>query len=311
MDRFQTLNNLCEAISFSPQNEQLSDISISRVTADSREVIPGALFVACPGESFDGHDFIEQAVAAGASAVVGEKDIKGLSVPYIKTENAREKLAYLASAFYGNPSRKLIMIGVTGTDGKTTTSNILHKILEVAGFKVGLISTVNAVIGDQELDTGFHVTTPDSTEVQYYLSLMLEAGITHVVLETTSHGWAQYRVDACDFDIGIVTNVTHEHLDQHGSYQNYLAAKGRLFESLAYSDEKGHGVKKLAILNKDDSSYKYLNGVTSVKTSTYGFDPGASYVIKDIAMDDMELNFNIRHPNNDCTEIKDQNDRII
>ncbi|MFC2063686.1 UDP-N-acetylmuramoyl-L-alanyl-D-glutamate--2,6-diaminopimelate ligase [Chloroflexota bacterium] len=304
MDRYQKLNVLCEAISFSSQTGQIPDTPISRITADSREVIPGALFVACPGASFDGHDFIEQAVAAGASAIVGEKEIEGLSVPYIKTDNSREKLAYLAAAFYGNPSSNLIMIGVTGTDGKTTTSNILHNILEVAGFKAGLISTVNAVFGDQELDTGFHVTTPDSPQVQYYLSLMLEAGITHVVLETTSHGWEQYRVDACDFDIGIVTNVTHEHLDQHGSYHNYLAAKGRLFESLAASDDKGLGVKKLAILNKDDSSYKYLIGVTKVETSTYGFDPGAEYVISEIAMDGMELNFNIRHPNNDCTEIK-------
>jgi UDP-N-acetylmuramoyl-L-alanyl-D-glutamate--2,6-diaminopimelate ligase len=99
-------------------------------------------------------------------------------------------------------------------------------------LRAGLISTVNAIIGEEVLDTGFHVTTPDAPDVQRYLARMVEGGLTHAVLETTSHGWAQYRVDACEFDIGVITNITHEHLDQHGSYENYRAAKARLFQSL-------------------------------------------------------------------------------
>ena len=152
-----------------------------------------------------------------------------VSVPYIQVENSRQALSWLAAAFYGNPGRKLTVIGVTGTDGKTTTCNLLYQILLAAGLKTGLISTVNAVIGDEVLDTGFHVTTPDAPDVQRFLARMVAAGLTHAVLETTSHGWAQYRVDACEFDVGVVTNITHEHLDQHGPYENYRAAKSASF----------------------------------------------------------------------------------
>ena len=152
------------------------------------------------------------------------------------------------------------MIGVTGTDGKTTTASLIHSILQAAGLRVGLISTAGAVIGEQTLDTGFHVTTPEALEVQTYLAQMAAAGFTHCVLETTSHGWAQYRVDACEFDVGVVTNITHEHLDYHKSYENYRAAKGRLFESLGTAARKT-GVEKTGVLNLDDGSHEYLSGV--------------------------------------------------
>ncbi len=164
----------------------------------------------------DGHAFIPDAIRRGAAAIVGEQPLDGLSVPYIQVENSRQALTWLAAAMYEYPGRKLTVIGVTGTDGKTTTCNLLYQILLAAGLRAGLISTVNAVIGDEVLDTGFHVTTPDAPDVQRYLARMVEAGLSHVVLETTSHGWAQHRVDACEFDVGVVTNITHEHLDQHG-----------------------------------------------------------------------------------------------
>ena len=186
----------------------------------------------------DGHDYISKAIDKGAVAVVGQKDLDDLPVPYIRVEEPRQSLTYLAAAFYDWPGRKLTVIGVTGTDGKTTTSNLIYHILVAAGLKAGMISTVNAVIGDEVLDTGFHVTTPDAHDVQRYLARMVEAGLTHVVLETTSHGWAQHRVDACEFDIGVVTNITHEHLDEHGSYENYRAAKARLFSSLERTRRK-------------------------------------------------------------------------
>src|SRR5690606_20639543 len=112
----------------------------------------------------------------------------------------------------------------------TRTSDIFYQIRVTAGIRAVMISTVNAVIGDEVLDTGFHVTTPDAHDVQKYLAQMVEAGLTHVVLETTSHGWAQHRVDACEFGIAVVTNITHEHMDEHGSYENYRAAKARLLE---------------------------------------------------------------------------------
>jgi UDP-N-acetylmuramoyl-L-alanyl-D-glutamate--2,6-diaminopimelate ligase len=208
-----SLSRLFAEFPFEYTSDSDADPQISSLTADSRLVQPGGLFVAMSGGSADGHEYIPAALSKGALAVVGEQPISGLGVPYIRVQNARQALASLAAAFYDYPARKLTMIGVTGTDGKTTTCNLLYQILLAAGCKVGLISTVNAVIGSEVLDTGFHVTTPDAPEVQRYLSKMVEAGLTHVILETTSHGWAQHRVDACEFDIGVVTNITHEHLD--------------------------------------------------------------------------------------------------
>lgn len=245
------------------------------------------------GGSSDGHHFIPAAINSGAVAVVGEQPIQGLTVPYIRVENARQSLASLAAAFYGYPARKLTMIGVTGTDGKTTTCNILYQIMLAAGFKTGLISTVNAVIGTEVLDTGFHVTTPEAPEVQYYLARMVEAGLTHVVLETTSHGWAQYRVDACEFDIGVVTNITHEHLDYHGSYENYRAAKARLFTSLAETLPKAQGNIRLGVLNRDDSSFEYLKQATGTRIVSYGLTEVADVHAENIIQSAQGLNFTV------------------
>jgi len=256
-----SLSDLFSSFPFTYKGSSGVDCPVTAITADSRQVQPGALFVACTGGATDGHKYIPDAIAKGAAAVVGEQTLAGLAVPYIQVENSRQSLAHLAAAFYGFPARKLTMIGVTGTDGKTTTTNLLYQIMLTAGIKAGMISTVNAVIGDQVLDTGFHVTTPDAPDVQRYLSMMVDAGLTHVVLETTSHGWAQYRVDACEFDIGVVTNITHEHLDYHGSYEAYRAAKSRLFQSLAETQVKPQGNPRLAVLNRDDSSYEYLSAI--------------------------------------------------
>ena len=240
-----------------------SDPDITLITADSRQVIPGALFVAYPGVAVDGHNFIADAVRRGAVAVVGERKLAEVTQQsaisnqqYIQVRDGREAFAWLNAAWHGFPARKLIMIGVTGTDGKTTTSNLIHAILTAAGIKAGLISTVHAVIGERVLDTGLHTTTPAANDVQRYLAEMVDAGMTHCVLEATSHGLAQQRVTGCEFDVAVVTNITHEHLDVHGSLEAYRAAKGMLFTSLATATDKGW--RKAAILNNDDSSNRYL-----------------------------------------------------
>ncbi len=264
---------------------------VTDIVSDSRRAKPGALFVAVRGGSVDGHDYIPDALKRGAVAVVGEEPVEGLSVPYIQVENSRQALAYLAAAFHGYPARRLTMIGVTGTDGKTTTSNLLYRILLEAGLKAGVITTVNAVIGDEVIDTGFHVTTPDPLDVQRYLARMVGAGLTHVVLETTSHGWAQYRVDACEFDVGVVTNITHEHLDYHGSYEAYRAAKARLFTSLAETLPKSQGNPRLAVLNRDDISYPYLAEVTPVRQVSYGLGEGADVRALEIRYDVSGIHF--------------------
>lgn len=259
------------------------DVQISGISIDSRAVKPGHLFVAMQGGTLDGHNYIRQAIDNGAVAVVGEREVKQIAdLPYIRLVNTRQALTWLAGSFYLWPARHLTVIGVTGTDGKTTTSNLIFHILKAAGLKAGMISTVNAVIGDDVLDTGFHVTTPDAQDVQFYLAKMVEAGLTHVVLETTSHAWEQHRVDACEFDIGVVTNITHEHLDQHGSYENYRAAKARLFEALAKTSAKPQGNPRLAVLNRDDSSFEFLANIAGGNKADYGLSADAKVRAVDV-----------------------------
>lgn len=248
-------------------------IPISGIALDSRRVKQGDLFVALPGNNVDGHQFIGDAVKNGAAAIVGTRPMLDFAIPYVKVKNSRRSLAWISAAFHDHPARRLTVIGVTGTDGKTTTCNLILHILLTAGLKAGMISTVNAVIGDEVLDTGYHVTTPEAPDVQGYLARMVTAGLTHVVLETTSHGLAQERVTGCEVDIAVVTNITHEHLDFHGSYDAYLAAKGRLFEMLMQTGDKTFGNPRAAVLNRDDQSYTYLSKIPAERQITYGLKP--------------------------------------
>lgn len=168
-------------------------------------------------------------------------------------------LSFLAVCYYGYPAKNLQVIGVTGTDGKTTTSTLIYEILKKAAKKVALITSVSAKIGDQDLDTGFHVTTPDPWELQKLLKLIKDRGFEYVVLEVTSHGLAQFRLFGCNFKIGVLTNITWEHIDYHKTWENYLQAKQSLFKKTHYS-----------ILNADDKSYKYLKNNVGGKVITYG-----------------------------------------
>ncbi len=279
-----------------PHPAEIPAVPITGVAIDSRAVRPGNLFVAMQGRVSDGHDYIEKAIQNGAAAVVGERAMDdGCPVPYLRLDDPRRALTWLAAAFYDWPARHLTVIGVTGTDGKTTTSNLLFHILKAAGIRAGIVSTVNAVIGDEMLDTGFHVTTPDAPDVQRYLAQMLAAGSTHVVLETTSHGWAQHRVDACEFDIGVVTNITHEHLDEHGSYENYRAAKARLFESLQWTRPKPQGNPRLAVINRDDRSFAFLDGFIHGRKISYGLTEAADVHATGIAFSPRGMSFMARH----------------
>ena len=268
---------------------------VTGIALDSRSAQPGSVFIALVGQR-DGHDFIPDALKNGAIAAVGSRPIPDADFPYVQVAETRRALAYLSAAFYSFPARQLTMIGVTGTDGKTTTSTLIYQILQAAGLQAGIISTVSAVIGDQSIDTGFHVTTPDAPDVQRYLARMLDAGLTHVVLEATSHGLAQQRVGACEFDVGVVTNITHEHLDYHGSYEEYRRAKARLFTGLAETGAKPQGNPRLAVLNRDDSSHDYLSQVTSVRQLAYSLHPGAPVWAGDIVQEKDGLRFTAHGP---------------
>ena len=260
-----------------------SDATITApISENAQTVTPGGVFLARKGANVDGHDLILQAIERGAVAVVGEAppDSVDCSVPYAQVSNAQMALGPLAAAYYDYPARKLVVIGVTGTDGKTTTCALLFSILKAAGIRVGMITTVSAEIGDESLATGLHVTTPPAHEVQMYLARMVEAGLTHVVLEATSHGLAQGRVNGVDFDVAVLTNVTHEHLDFHGTWEQYRRDKARLFEMAAASYRKP-GIMKAAVINADDPSadlFRHLaqqtgDGVDRV--IAYSLDPMA------------------------------------
>lgn len=268
---------------------------ITAIVFDSRQVIPGALFVAARGENADGHRFIPNALAGGAVAIVAEQAIDHCPVPYIVVPDARLALGWLSAAWHNFPSRQLTLIGVTGTDGKTTTASLIHSVLLAAGLRAGLISTVSAVIGDETLDTGFHVTTPDAPAVQGYLARMVAAGLTHCVLEVTSHGLAQHRVAGCDFDVAVVTNITHEHLDYHKTYENYRAAKAMLFTGLATAARKPN-TPKVGVINLDDSSAAYLQTALTVKGLTYSLRMGADFYASQIAHTPDGLTFTARGP---------------
>lgn len=250
------------------------DVEVGGIVADSRRVRPGDLFVAIPGVSVDGHQFIPQAIAKGAVAVIGERAPQELPVPpwgaftYVRVPDAREALGRLCAAWHDFPARKMTLIGVTGTDGKTTVVNLIYAILCAAGLNAGMVSTVNARIGEREIETGLHTTTPDAPDLQAYLAQMVETGVTHAVLEVTSHALAQQRVAGCDFDVAVITNITHEHLDYHGTLEAYRAAKARLFEGLIPSFRKP-GVPKIAVLNHDDESYHYLRPIPADRHLTY------------------------------------------
>jgi UDP-N-acetylmuramoyl-L-alanyl-D-glutamate--2,6-diaminopimelate ligase len=271
------------------------DVQVTGISGDSRFVQPGHLFVARGGATFDGHVFIPDAVMSGAAVVVGERPAVEIHapVPYLQVRDGREALAWLSAAWHGFPARQLTMIGVTGTDGKTTTINLLFHILRAFGLKVGMVSTVNAVIGDEVYDTGLHTTTPDATEVQRFLAQMVAAGTSHAILETTSFGLAQHRVTACDFDAAIVTNITHEHLDWHGDWESYFAAKARLVEGLGTAARKP-AVSKLAVLNADDASFERLLDLNIERALTYSLEKDADVTAVDIAYAPDATHFTLR-----------------
>lgn len=246
------------------------------VVADSRTVTPGTIFVAIPGLRVDGHKFIPAGVEAGAVAVVGTRSPEDLAamgiplplgLPYLQVADSREALAHLNAALHGFPSRAMSVIGVTGTDGKTTTCTLIESILQSAQRGVGVITTIGARINGEEQDTGFHVTTPDAPAVQRYLAQMRDAGCRYAVVESTSHGLDQRRVAAVAYDVAAVTNITHEHLDYHGSYEAYRAAKALLFRALFQTRVK-EGTPRVAVLNADDEgSYADLQRVLAEELS--------------------------------------------
>jgi len=277
---------LAELIAALPESAALVGNPDTRITApvteSDAEIQPGGVFVARRGLSVDGHTFIPRAIERGAAVVVGENDLRDLPVPYVRVGNAQEATGYLAAAYHDYPSRHLTLMGVTGTDGKTTTSTLLHSILKVAtDGKAGLISTVSADLGGAEVDTGLHVTTPGAPQVQALLAQMRANGLTHVVLEMTSHGLAQGRLNGVEIDGAVLTNVTHEHLDYHGTFENYRAAKGRMFDMLARTFRK-RSQSKISVVNADDPSAGFFAAFAADRVLRYGLEHEVDFRAVDV-----------------------------
>ena len=259
------------------QIENARDCAITRVTDKSSQVIPGSIFVAIPGINVDGAQFIPDALTRGAVAIVTQLPTSNFprkrpTSNLIRVPDARIALAHLSAAFIDFPSRKLRVIGVTGTDGKTTTCTLAASILAAAGHTVGAITTVGATIGAETLDTGFHTTTPDAPTVQNYLAQMIEADTEYAIIEATSEGLAQHRLDAVEFDVAAITNITHEHLYYHQTWENYRDAKALLFRSLATSFRKPR-TAKVAVLNADDNTrgvFDFFRAIPADEYVVYG-----------------------------------------
>jgi UDP-N-acetylmuramoyl-L-alanyl-D-glutamate--2,6-diaminopimelate ligase len=205
---------------------------ITGVGFDSRSVRPLSVFVAIPGAHVDGHDFVVAAAALGAAAAIVERPVPAAAIPQVVVDDARRALATAAAWWYGDPSRELSVVGVTGTDGKTTTAFLSMAVLEEAGLSTGLISTAAVKVGSLRTENPEHVTTPESPQLQQTLRAMVAAGNTAAIVETTSHGLALARVAEVVYDIAIFTNLSHEHLDLHGTFEAYREAKLSLFRGL-------------------------------------------------------------------------------
>lgn len=263
------------------------DRQVAGVAEDSRNVEKEFVFVAIKGENFDGHDYINEAVKNGAKVVVGERQKQKLDLEkdatYIKVEDSREALGKLAASWYDNPTKKLSVIGVTGTDGKTTTATLIHHILEKAGKKAGLISTVYAKVGEKEYETGLHVTNPEPLLLQKLLREMVDEGCKYAILEITSHGIAQKRIEGVQFEFCVLTNITHEHLDYHKSFEEYRSAKLSLLEK-----------SKKAVVNKDDLNYEFIaKKLGNEKLVTYSFKKDADYKGKHLKVEEGLIEFEI------------------
>jgi UDP-N-acetylmuramoyl-L-alanyl-D-glutamate--2,6-diaminopimelate ligase len=241
------------------------DREVAGITYDSRRVTPGMVFVAIPGTQVDGHDFITSAIDRGAAAIICERN--GFSSPRatkIKVPDVREALARAAASFYQHPSTKLQVIGVTGTNGKTTVAFMVKEVLEAAGVKTGLLGTVRYEIGDRVIPAAR--TTPEALEVQQMMAQMVSSGCKACVMEVSSHALEQKRVSGVEFDVAIFTNLTQDHLDYHGSMENYFAAKQKLFTKTANGAKSG-----AVVINIDDASGARIAKASDVAVKlTYG-----------------------------------------
>lgn len=254
------------------------EIEVNGVAYDSRRVQPGYLFVCVPGFKVDGHDFAEEAKKNGAVALVVEKELP-TDITQVMVQDSRLAMSFLAANFYGQPQRHMKVVGVTGTNGKTTTTHLIRAILEEEGHRVGLCGTLKAEIGDYQEE--MHHTTPEAMDLMRFFRRAADCGADYLVMEVSSHALDLDRVACIDFQGAVFTNLTQDHLDYHQSIDKYRGAKLKLFASLK------DGPDNLAVINRDDASADHFIAATKARVITYGLAEDA-----DVRAEDVEISLN-------------------
>jgi UDP-N-acetylmuramoyl-L-alanyl-D-glutamate--2,6-diaminopimelate ligase len=272
-----------------------ADADISLVTHDSRRVRPGSLFLAIRGDRFDGRRFIPDALSSGASAIATDDPTLVDAAPIVVlVPDARPALADLAASFHGHPSRRQTLVGITGTDGKTTTTHLSSAILERAGLRTGWLTTVDAKIADRRRANDLHHTTPEADRVQELLAEMVGASVDVAILETSSHALSLDRVRACEFDAAVFTNLTPEHLNFHGTMEAYASAKASLFARLGDPTTKTR--PRFGVVNSDDPYAATMIAACPVDVITYAIDAEAEFRARDVRVDDTGIAFELVSP---------------
>ena len=244
---------------FQPSRE-IPNVTVTGIKLNSSQIEEGDLFIAIPGTKVDGHDFIDDAIDSGAIAIISNgRDVGKLSVPQIKVANPRRAASIVAAEYYGHPTKDLIVIGITGTNGKTTTASLLYSILNNAGHKTAQLGTLGTIADGFGQEAT--LTTPDSISLQKTFSELRDADFSHIVMEVSSHALDQYRVADVEFDVALFTNLTPEHLDYHASIESYYQAKARLFRMLPF--------ESTAIVNESDPNGLKMKEETNAPTLTF------------------------------------------
>ncbi len=275
--------------------EGRGDVEVGGIAYDSRRVNRGDLFVAVAGIHADGHGYAADAVAEGAVAVAVEHPVEvPADTPVLKVPSTRTGLAEIAAEFYGRPARHLYVAGITGTDGKTTVTHMAEHVLMAGGVVAGAMSTVAFSVRGAETDNTSGQTTTEAPQVQEWLRRMIDAGVQCAVIETTSHALVQERVLACEFDVAAFTNVGHDHLDYHATWEDYLEAKARLIDLAAGGADKG--IEKTAVLNRDDPSYERLSQRSIPRRWSYGLTTASDIHPLDLSMTATGSRFRLKTP---------------
>ncbi len=272
-------------------NQQNENPFIKSIEMDSREVSQGSLFICINGYTVDGHDYASKAVEKGAVAIIAEREVS-VNVPVIIVKDTKRTMALLADLFYGQPTHHLHLIGVTGTNGKTTTTHIIDTILTEAKKKTGLIGTMYIKIDGEQKSV--KNTTPESLTLQKTFKEMNDRNVTHAIMEVSSHALHMGRIHGCDFNVAVFTNLSQDHLDYHETMKDYQFAKGLLFAQLG--NRFNHNEIKIAVLNEDEEATSEYKKMTAAKILTYGIDNEADVMAKNIQMTSKGTTFTLITP---------------